>query len=424
MAIIEVQNLTKEFQLGQFRSLKQTLLGTAGRLMGRPVERTRRFNALSDVSFSVEPGEVLGIIGENGAGKSTLLKLLAGISRPTSGSIRVNGRVAPLIEVGAGLIGDLTGRENIYLNGSILGLSRETIRAKFDEIVAFAELEEFIDTPVKRYSSGMQVRLGFSIATIVDAEILIVDEVLAVGDLAFQRKCFDRMENMIKNQGRTVLFVSHNLRQVERICSRTILLDHGKVLADGPSSEVCNLFYERSDERVQSTTASRRELHETGDVELVDVSLVDAEGSKTDSIEYGDSLNLAIVYKANTELEKPHFGIGIHTTDFLYLATHITEDQFTDTTLGPGVHKIHCSIVAFPFLPGVYSIRLGMSVGDMTVPVFYAENVLSFQVTLKSGLRSQAMQEGFVELNARWNLETSARNDNFLLPEGKKSVAG
>ena len=199
---------------------------------------------------------MLGIIGQNGAGKSTLLKMLARISKPTRGNIKVNGTVAPLIEVGAGLVADMTGRENIFLNGAILGLSRAEIKKKFDEIVAFAELEQFIDTPIKRYSSGMAVRLGFAIATSVNADILIVDEVLAVGDLAFQRKCFDRMEEMIKRQGKTVLLVSHNIRQVERLCSRVILVDHGKILIDGNAEKVCDLFYERSDEKIKAANQS------------------------------------------------------------------------------------------------------------------------------------------------------------------------
>ena len=172
---------------------------------------------------------MVGIIGHNGAGKSTLLKMLARISTPTSGSVKVNGRISPLIEVGAGFVPDFTGRENVYLNASILGMKKKEIDRKFDEIVDFAEMAEFIDTPVKRYSSGMQVKLAFAVATSVESEILIVDEVLAVGDLAFQRKCIDRMDTLIRRDGRTVLVVSHNIRQIERLCSRALLLDHGRL---------------------------------------------------------------------------------------------------------------------------------------------------------------------------------------------------
>src|ERR1043166_2043748 len=227
MSIIEVDHVTKEFQLGQLQGLKLGLQRLMARMNGTVLPARQKFKALDDVDFSVDEGEVVGIIGSNGAGKSTLLKILSRITVPSQGSVKVRGKVAPLIEVGAGLVGDLTGRENIYLNAAILGMSKKEIARKFDEIVEFSELKDFLDTPIKRYSSGMSVRLGFSIATSVDADILIVDEVLAVGDLAFQRKCFDRMEKIIKRQKKTVLLVSHNVRQVERLCSRVILLDRG-----------------------------------------------------------------------------------------------------------------------------------------------------------------------------------------------------
>lgn len=410
MAIIEVDNLTKEFQLGQFRSLKETLFGTASRLAGRRVEGIKRFNALSNVSFSVQPGEVLGVIGENGAGKSTLLKLLAGISRPTSGSIRVDGRVAPLIEVGAGLIGDLTGRENIYLNGSILGLSRETIRKKFDEIVDFAELEEFIDTPVKRYSSGMQVRLGFSIATVVEAEILIVDEVLAVGDLAFQRKCFDRMETMIKRQGRTVLFVSHNLRQVERICSRVMILDHGTVVADGPPVDVCNHFFERSDQKItqqRAASAVRGRYESSGEVELLDIAVLDGRGERTEAVPYLNDMRVSILYRTHVPMEKPVFGVGIHSTDFVYLATNQSIERIREEMVQPGTYRVDCTFRSLPLLPGSYALRAGIAVGEMFSMVFYGESLYTFQVVDRAVNRAFGVNEGFLAIEADWSLSNA-----------------
>ncbi|MFZ1545493.1 MAG: ABC transporter ATP-binding protein, partial [Candidatus Nitrotoga sp.] len=287
MPIIEVNHVTKEYQLGQIQSLKTTALNQWRRLTGQPIEKRAPFKALDDVNFSVEQGEVLGIIGHNGAGKSTMLKLLANISKPSSGSIQVKGKVAPLIEVGAGLVGDLTGRENIYLNGTILGISKAEIKRNLDDIVAFAELEEFIDTPIKRYSSGMQVRLGFSIATSVESDILIVDEVLAVGDLAFQRKCFDRMEDMIKRQGKTVLLVSHNIRQIQRLCNRVIMLDHGRIKKEGAPQTVCDSFYEQSDEKIKASTALTKTHTDTsGEIELLELHLLDHNGQRTDRLSY------------------------------------------------------------------------------------------------------------------------------------------
>ena len=410
MSIIEVNHITKEYRLGHMKSLKQSVLGAFGRLCGKSSAKQQPFKALDDVDFKVEKGEVLGIIGTNGAGKSTLLKLLARVSVPTKGEIKVRGSVAPLIEVGAGLVGDLTGRENIYLNGSILGLSIASIKKKFDEIVEFAELEEFIDTPIKRYSSGMKVRLGFAIATSVDANILIVDEVLAVGDLAFQRKCFDRMEDMIKRQGKTVMLVSHNIRQVERLCSRVILLNHGRILADDRPQQVCNLFYERSDEKIKKTISDSAWLNKinqktTGDVELLNIVMLDESGQQTDKIRYNADVVVSIKYKTNIPLIKPEFGIGIHTTDFLYLTTHHSEEQTNKLTVLPGVYNVQCKIGRLPVLPGVYALRLGIAVGDAGTPIFYAENAFHFQVVLEGIKRRQAMREGFFALDAHWKVE-------------------
>ena len=290
MPIIDVQNLTKEFSLGQIQGLRAMLTNQMRRLMGKPVEVRQAFKALDDVSFSIEQGEVVGLIGHNGAGKSTLLKLISRITQPTIGKVAVKGRISPLIEVGAGFNPEMTGRKNIYLNAAILGMPRKTIAAKLDEIVAFAELEQFIDTPIKRYSSGMKVRLGFSVATSVDSEILIVDEVLAVGDLAYQRKCFDRMEEFIKGSDRTVLLVSHNIRQVERICSRVILMDHGSVLADDMPLKVSDLYYRQSNERIENlhqTQGARRPVQSTGEVDLVSIDVLDEQGQVTNSIPSG-----------------------------------------------------------------------------------------------------------------------------------------
>ena len=223
MEIIQVEHLCKEFKLGQRNGFKQNIQNVLNRMRGVKQFENNKFKALNDVSFSIEKGEVVGIIGQNGAGKSTLLKLLSGISTPTKGKIMVNGSIAPLIEVGSGLHPELTGRENIILNSSIYRISKKIIMEKMDEIINFAELEEFIDTPVKRYSSGMRIRLGFSIATSIETDILILDEVLAVGDIAFQRRSFDRMEELIKNKEKTVILVSHNIRQVVRICNKVLL---------------------------------------------------------------------------------------------------------------------------------------------------------------------------------------------------------
>src|SRR5262245_490825 len=246
--VLDVQGIFKKFRRGElYDSLRDFVPALTRRLFRR--ERTaeldqREFWALQDVSFSVQGGEAFGIIGANGAGKSTILKLLTGIMQPTKGSIRVAGRISALIEVSAGFHSDLTGRENIYLNGAILGMSREEIRQRFDAIVEFSGLEEFIDTPVKHYSSGMFARLGFSVAAHVDPDVLLVDEVLSVGDYIFQQECIQRMHSVISS-GATVIFVSHNLREVSALCGRSLLLEHGVVQRIGPTSEVIDLYLDR-----------------------------------------------------------------------------------------------------------------------------------------------------------------------------------
>jgi len=406
MPIIEVDHLTKEYRLGAMQGLKQTLLNSAARLTGKKVEQPPLFKALDDVSFSIEPGEVVGIIGHNGAGKSTLLKMLAKISTPTRGSIKVDGRIAPLIEVGAGFVPDFTGRENVYLNGAILGLSKQEIDKKFDEIVDFAEMWEFIDTPVKRYSSGMQVKLAFAVATSIESEILIVDEVLAVGDLAFQRKCFDRMEDLIKRQGRTVLLVSHNIRQVERLCSRAILVDHGKILLDGQPEKVCDLFYARSDEKIKNQiTEDTGRAISTGEFELLDLTFLSDTGTRIDRVESNSDATISMRFRITTELRNPTFGIGIHTPDFLYLATQNTEGIKHLENMTLGEYELRCVISHLPLLPGVYSLRAGVTDGDAARTVFYAENLHHFQVVMKheSNLKTSG-RDGFLSLTSSWHL--------------------
>jgi lipopolysaccharide transport system ATP-binding protein len=409
MDVITVSHVTKEFRLGQIHNVRDSVVRGLARLIGKvPLIKTP-FKALDDISFSVQQGEVLGIIGANGAGKSTMLKLLARISVPTSGRISVRGKIAPLIEVGAGLISDLTGRENIYLNGIILGMRYSQIKRKLDEIVAFAELEEFIDTPIKRYSSGMAVRLGFSIATCVDADILIVDEVLAVGDLAFQRKCFDCIEDMIKRQGKTVLIVSHNTRQIERLCARVILMDRGRIIADGAPGEVCDLFYERSDEKIKSLSRQDKVTGQvnklsTDDLQVLNVELLDASEQPTDVIAYKDDIGIRVRMVAHKDLKSPVFMVGFHTTDFLYLTQHTSERQLKMETLPSGECEIVCRISKCPLLPGVYGLWVAVGEGLGSTILFYADNLVHFQVKnnpvepLSSGHR-----EGFFALEANWS---------------------
>lgn len=405
MTKISVEHVTKEYRLGALRGLKQTVLNAAARFAGKHVDERPLFKALDDVSFSIEQGEVIGIIGHNGAGKSTLLKMLAGISKPTRGSVKVVGRIAPLIEVGAGFVPDFTGRENVYLNGSILGLSRKEIDGKFDEIVDFAEIADFIDTPVKRYSSGMQVKLAFAVATSIEAEILIVDEVLAVGDLAFQRKCFDRMETLIKKEGRTFLLVSHNIRQVERMCSRVLLMDHGRIRMDGSPNSVCNAFYEQSDRQIVAQKKTASKLHSTGEVELLNLRCVGPDGQPTVDVAYGEPVRIVARIKAHKPLVSPLFVLGIHTTDFVYLTTTTSSETYRAVTLPPGIHELSLGIEHFPLLPGVYSLRLSIDVETPIKNILYGENLHHFTVTSQGLQRTGSHCEGFFQMEGcNWQL--------------------
>ncbi|WP_022948511.1 ABC transporter ATP-binding protein [Methylohalobius crimeensis] len=406
MPIIEVEHLTKEYRLGAITGIKDNLTNAFNWVRRKPRAQRERFLALDDVNFTIEEGEVVGIIGHNGAGKSTLLKVLAQVTKPTSGKVAVHGSVAPLIEVGAGINPELTGRENIYLNASILGIPKKVIRRKLDEIIEFSELEQFIDTPVKRYSSGMKVKLGFSIATSLDAEILIIDEVLAVGDLAFQRKCFDRMEEMISRQGKTVLIVSHNIRQIERLCSRAILLDHGKILIDGHKTTVCEQFYQQSNEKISAQLvahqADSRHIRKTGEIELNSLALYDQYGEEITEIPMGSPVNIRCTFTAKRSVRKPEIIFGFHTTDFFYISSmgngHISDRP--DITAGMNIFE--CHIPYLPLMPGVYALRLGI-LDSTPRELFYGEMLSTFTVNANEVPKSHLPQLGIVHIQTEWH---------------------
>jgi len=406
MPIIEVESVTKEFRLGQLRTLRQTLAEGFARARGRAEPAKAPFRALSDVNFTVEPGEAVGFIGHNGAGKSTLLKLLAGITPPTSGRVRVSGKVAPLIEVGAGLVGELTGRENVFLNGAILGMKRAEISRKFDEIVAFGELEQFIDTPVKRYSSGMQVRLGFAIAANVSCDILIADEVLAVGDIAFQRKCYDRIRDML-HEGTTVLLVSHDLREVERMCRRVILLDHGHLVADGAPQTVCGLLFERSHERMlevaERTGHGGGQVEASSELDVLEIAMLDQHGQPTTELMHESPFAFRLRFAARKELTALVVELGIQTTDFLKVTCATSEHQLRIPHVAVGEHEVLCQFERMPLLPGVYSVALIIRQGDPSHGSFWGENLLNFRVTPGARQIPLFVRGGLFELGGTWS---------------------
>jgi len=330
-AAVEFQGVWKKFSRGEKHdSLRDLIPALANSILRKPkqIEDLRReeFWALHDVSFQLSPGDALAIIGPNGSGKSTALKLLSGILRPDRGGVRVRGRLGTLIELGAGFHPDLTGRENIYLNGTILGMRREEIDRKFDAIVDFSELHDFLDTPVKRYSSGMFARLGFSVAAHVDPEVLVVDEVLSVGDYHFQQRCYDRMREFIRN-GTSVIFVSHSMPAVTGLCKQALLLRRGEPLFLGDTTTAIQMYH-----------SLHQEESKDSDIEILDAAVTDATGAAREVFEPGEQLNIDISFKALKPVPKSHAALLIRTVDGQFVLDTATSKLIENSSieLSPG----------------------------------------------------------------------------------------
>jgi len=361
---IAVENVSKQFRLGQSQGgtmLREALVNLfQSAWKKREADERKTLWALRDIEFQLEAGEVLGIVGRNGAGKSTLLKILSRITRPTSGSIRVRGKVASLLEVGTGFHEELTGRENVYLSGCILGMKKKRIDAKLDEIVAFAEIEQFIDTPIKRYSSGMKMRLGFAVAANLESDILIVDEVLAVGDGEFQRKCLRAMSDL-HSSGRTVLFVSHNLAAVHSLCSRAIWIDRGHLKVEGRPAEVIKSYLAA----FSTTDDVVRDLDEvtdrsgSGDIRFTRIEILSADLSGPASVRSGDSFVVRLYFDAKRDVVQPIFGIDMQTSLGIMVAqVHTYNSGFEIPVLRAGSGHIDVRIEDLNLIPGRYVLSL------------------------------------------------------------------
>lgn len=400
--VIEVKNLTKEYRLGALESLRSGLK----RLLGKKAQHKSQFKALDDVSFSIRRGEVVGIIGHNGAGKSTLLKHLCNITTPTHGSVKVRGRIAPLIEVGAGLIGEMTGRENIYLNASILGMRRSEVEAKMDEIIDFAELREFIDTPIKRYSSGMQVRLGFAVATSVTCDVLIVDEVLAVGDISFQQKCLDRIATYIQGRKRTVIIVGHNIRQLERVCDRMIMLEHGCILADGETLGVATRYFADAQKQVFASRASSFVgLAPQESVDFIRVLSIDVgtgSGATPPMPTMHAPLEVRIRFHCDRELVQPEFVVGLHTLDFIHVLSIGNAVDCQRPSFRLGCHEVSVLINDLPLRPGVYGLRLAV-VNDFRQIIWYAENIQPVTIFAGTNMVALMPEASLIDAPCQWH---------------------
>ena len=367
--IISARNVAKRYVLGAAVKRTNSLREALANSVRAPIERLRgqrqapkEFWALNDVSFDVLPGQVVGIVGRNGAGKSTLLKVLSRITEPTRGRIELRGRIASLLEVGTGFHPELTGRENVYLNGTILGMRKREIDRKFDEIVDFSEVAQFIDTPVKRYSSGMYVRLAFAVAAHLDPEILVVDEVLAVGDAEFQRKCLGKM-NDVAQQGRTVLFVSHNMAAVRGLCTRAILLRQGNVALDGETDRVISAYLAAG--QTASTDPASWHYHHRGErvaIEKVDVIV---NGEPTANVQAGDHVTFRMRYRA---LRPSVVGDDYSVCVILYSQGQRLTNLWTNGPRGRGLPvaergTIDCVVPRWPFREGIFRVDLYCHIG-------------------------------------------------------------
>jgi lipopolysaccharide transport system ATP-binding protein len=392
---ISVEGLSKSYLIGHeahaahetFREMLVRAVRGFGRSLadvarGRQIvqgDTVEEFWALQDVSFEVARGEVIGVIGLNGAGKSTLLKILSRITEPTRGRAIIRGRVASLLEVGTGFHPELTGRENIYLNGAILGMTRAEITAKFDEIVAFSEVEQFLDTPVKRYSSGMYVRLAFAVAAHLEPEILIVDEVLAVGDVAFQRKCLGKMQDVAQH-GRTVLFVSHNLPAVVDLTSRCLLLEKGRLTKVGESRAVVSHFLAAShDRRAEGDlSAHRRPWRDEGHVDITRVTVCHGPVGGA-ALEPADKLVIEIELAALRRVEQAVITIMVLDEDLQTIATFVSSDARFASDWDAGAHIVRCVAGPLSLMPGDYRLTVGVSQhGRLAYDVL--ENLPGFRV--------------------------------------------
>ena len=380
---IEIEGLSKRYRLGQSghkQLLSDVLRAITKRHLGKKEVQEESIWALRDVTLKVRSGEVLGIIGRNGSGKSTLLKVLSRITKATSGKMCINGRVAALLEVGTGFHEELTGRENIFLNGAILGMTRREMIEKIDGIIAFAGVEKFVDTPIKRYSSGMRLRLGFAIAAHLEPAILMVDEVLAVGDAGFQRKCLKAMDDM-QSRGKTVLFVSHNLSAIDNLCSRVIWINNGRIEKDGPPDEVIRA-YMSSFAAADKQTYDFRTLDRkgNGDARFTHMEFMTRSGAPKDTIFSGDSLIVRLHYKVQEKITQPHFGFKIYTETGDFLTEVSTWGTGFDVgELSPGSGHIDLAIDFLNLMPGHFLVSLWV---EGIGPVWYdvLEHCASFDV--------------------------------------------
>ena len=425
MSIIKVENLSKKYTIGhdrnaggacRYSSLRDSIAHTTRGIYQRlrhPLSPNREnteleeFWALKDINFEIKQGDRVGIIGRNGAGKSTLLKILSRITEPTTGKITIGGRVASLLEVGTGFHPELSGRENVYLNGAVLGMTRIEIKKKFDEIVDFSGVEKFLDTPVKRYSSGMYVRLAFAVAAHLEPEILLVDEVLAVGDAEFQKKCLGKMEE-VSNEGRTVLFVSHNMNAIQRLCKKSILLSNGKLIKIGNSQEIIGSYLDIYDSKSGAIKWHKGlALSTKSDIRFFSIKTFSQAGVPTSDFLRNETIKLEIEYKIYRTLVNPQIGFYIsHTSNCnLTFQSYEVDNKENRTKRLPGSYKSTCEIPANLLNTGKYYISVYAEV-DNTIQV---RDLFILKINIKN-VDSEKIRpcNGTIRPILQWSIESTS----------------
>jgi ABC-type polysaccharide/polyol phosphate transport system ATPase subunit len=385
---IRVDGLSRRFRV-RARGTNTLKSVTLLRSRSRPVDVW----ALRDVSFAVDPGSALALVGRNGSGKSTLLRIVAGIIKPTQGRLEVGGRIGTLLELGAGFHPDFTGRENVFLNGSILGLKRTYIRERFDEIVAFAELEDFIDVPVRTYSSGMFMRLGFAVASHLNADVLLLDEVFAVGDGAFQRKCLDRILEFKRNGG-TIVFVSHDASAVERLCERAVLLREGRVAFDGPTPDALTAYHRLlADERDPAERAGGLTEWGSGEARIVDPRVCDLSGAEREHFDAGEPFSLRLTLAASRALPPPRLSYELRDEGDRLLAGGNLETADVGWPDGVGELAVRFDVASLPLAHGRFHFVLALASGESHV-YHRLEHVAPFAVYPGGGERGAVLLDG------------------------------
>ena len=437
--VIAVKNLGKRYLVGhrsaqreQYTALRDVISREARNFARKTVDFVRgrqiiqgdeieEFWALKDISFEVKQGEVLGIIGRNGAGKSTLLKILSRITEPDRGRALLRGRVSSLLEVGTGFHPELTGRENIFLNGAILGMKKAEIKRKFDEIVVFSQMERFLDTPVKRYSSGMYVRLAFAVAAHLEPEILIVDEVLAVGDAAFQEKCLGKLDSVAHSDGRTVLFVSHNMEAIQQLCGRVILLKEGRLAGDGEPSEIIERYLSRADMAENVSPRDWKDRETTGEATIIEFKLCDEQNTQIDSVVLGGKLRFVMTVEFRRPVVQAYFGILVHSTSGEPILNLRSANEGLRVDGTHGRMTVEAVIDQVGLYPGVYTLSPYVHDEIRNVDFDWLQHYCRLWVTQPSGVHGHLKLDpkwGKYFIHSSWTILNDSRNTSDISARG------